>query len=138
MPSISIVIPCYHDAAALERTLDRLVGLPLGSTEVIVAASGEVDRTTRVCAGRVRLLWPGGSTRAELMNAGAAIARGDVLFFLHADSVPPPDGLLRIGAALSRPDVVGGAFEHRFVEQTYSLRLISWLDRRRYRITQNY
>jgi rSAM/selenodomain-associated transferase 2 len=139
MCSISIVIPCYHDAAALERTLDGLQQLALiESTEVIVAASGDVDETVRACASGVRLLWPDGSTRAELMNAGAAVARGDILFFLHADSVPPLDALLRIREALSVPTVAGGAFEHRFAEQTYSLRLISWVNRRRYRITRNY
>lgn len=136
---ISIVIPCYHDAAALGRTLDCLRQLPLiESTEVIVAASGDVDETTRVCGDGVRLLWPGGSTRAELMNAGAGVARGGILFFLHADSAPPLDALPRIRTALLSRDIVGGAFEHCFVERTYSLRLISWVNRRRYRMTHNY
>ncbi len=91
---VSIIVPCRNDAAALHRTLDCLAGLPgIAAAEVIVAAAGDPAGTTRAAAGRARVLWPGGSTRAALMNAGAKEARGDVLFFLHADSFPPPAAL---------------------------------------------
>jgi glycosyltransferase involved in cell wall biosynthesis len=72
------------------------------------------------------------------MNAGAAVARGDVLFFLHADSFPPPDWAALIARALDDPGVVGGAFEHRFLEPAWSLRVISTVNRVRYRLTRNY
>src|SRR5262245_37838778 len=76
MPT-SIILPCRNDATALGRTLDHLDGLPgIGTAEVIVAASGDPDGTRRIIAGRARLLWPAGSTRAALMNAGAREARG--------------------------------------------------------------
>src|SRR5262249_5066778 len=64
--------------------------------------------------------------------------RGDVLFFLHADSFPPQDALARIMRALADPSVVGGAFEHLFAEPAVSLRLITWINRVRYRLTRNY
>jgi rSAM/selenodomain-associated transferase 2 len=138
-PVVSVVIPCRHDAAALGRTLDHLCSLPKSPTvEIIVAASGQQIETDSVCRDRVTLIWPEGSTRAELMNAGAAVATGDLLFSLHADSLPPVDWLSRIHAAAAVPDVVGGAFEHRFAEPVYSLRIISWMNRRRYRLTRNY
>ncbi|MGH7357108.1 MAG: glycosyltransferase, partial [Candidatus Rokuibacteriota bacterium] len=121
-PRISIVIPVRNDAAALARTLDRLAALRgVGGAEVIVAAASEPDATERVAAGRARVVRPGGSTRAEMMNGGAATARGAVLFFLHADSFPPPDALARIEAALAEPRAVGGAFEHLFDEPGWSL-----------------
>jgi cellulose synthase/poly-beta-1,6-N-acetylglucosamine synthase-like glycosyltransferase len=72
------------------------------------------------------------------MNAGAEEARGDVLFFLHADSFPPADALVRIAAALDHPCVIGGAFEHRFAEPVWSLQAISAINRVRYRLTRNY
>jgi rSAM/selenodomain-associated transferase 2 len=137
-PLVSIVIPARNDAAALARTLDHLAVLPGPDREVIVAAAGDPEGTWRAVGTRARLLWPGGSTRAELMNAGAAHARGAVLFFLHADSRPPPDGLRRISEALEDPGVVGGAFEHRFEERDWSLRVITALNRVRYRLTRNY
>ena len=114
----------------------RLPGV--AACEVIVAASGDPEGTARVVTGRARLLWPGGSTRAELMNAGAAAARGEVLFFLHADSFPPADALARIEDALSDPRAVGGAFEHCFAEPHPSLRAVTWINRVRYRLTRNW
>ena len=138
-PRVSIVIPVRNDAGALARTLDWLVALPdVEDAEIIVAAAPEPDATERVAAGRARVARPGGSTRAELMNAGAAIARGEVLFFLHADSFPPAAALALIDRALADPRVVGGAFEHLFAEPGWSLRAITWINRARYRITHNW
>ena len=137
-PRVSIVIPARNDAEALARTLDHLERhLPPG-IELIVAATGLRAATEGAVRGRARLIWPDGSTRARSMNAGASIARGDVLFFVHADSFPPPDAIAAIGRALADPRAVGGAFEHRFVEPVWSLRLITWINRIRYRLTRNY
>jgi len=137
--TVSFVIPCRNDAAALRRTLDWLAGLAAADTaEVIVAAAGDPAGTTAAAAGRARLIWPGVSTRAGLMNAGAHAAGGDVFFFLHADSFPPPTALSLVRAAVSDPQVVGGAFEHRFDEPGWSLRAISWINRVRYRLTRHY
>lgn len=144
-PRLSIVVPARNDAQALARTLDHLAAMadlrPEGGeppAEIIVAAAGDEDGTTRAIAGRARLVRPAGSTRASLMNAGAAAARGEILFFLHADSFPPPGALALIARALADPRAVGGAFEHCFAEPVWSLRAITWINRVRYRITRNY
>jgi glycosyltransferase involved in cell wall biosynthesis len=146
-PRVSIVVPVRNDAAALARTLDwlerelalgRHAALRTGGAEIVVAASGDREGTERAVAGRARLLWPGGSTRAALMNAGAAAAGGDVLVFVHADSFPPRDALALIGKALDDPRAIGGAFEQRFVEPVWSLVAITWINRIRYRLTRNY
>ena len=138
-PWLSIVIPARNDAAALARTLAYLARLPgIAGAEVIVAAAGDVEGTTAAVAGRARLLWPHGSTRAQLMNAGAAAARRDTLLFLHADSFLPPEALSLIHGVLADPRAVGGAFEHLFAEPVWSLRAITWINRIRYRLTRNY
>ena len=72
------------------------------------------------------------------MNAGAARARAEVLWFLHADSRPPAQALPLIRQALSPERVVGGAFAHRFAESVWSLHVINWMNRLRYRLTHNY
>ena len=136
---VAIVIPARNDAAALGRTLDHLRGVRgIEAAEVIVAAAGDRAGTERAVAGRERLLWPGGSTRAALMNAGAATAAAETLFFLHADSFPPADALELIERALADGRAVAGAFEHRFAEPARSLRAITWINRVRYRLTHNY
>ena len=137
--SISVVIPARNDTAALGRTLDVLEGLTgAADVEIIVAAAGDPEGTRSVTAGRARLLLPEGSTRARLMNAGAAAARGDVLFFVHADSFPPGNAFELICHSMTNPGVVGGAFEHLFAEPGWSLRAITWINRIRYRLTRNY
>ncbi len=118
IPRISVIIPARNDAAALGQTLDYLDGLVRNdAVEVIVAASGDPGGTERAVAGRAKLLWPSGSTRSTLMNAGAETARGEILFFLHADSFPPASVFELIDQALSSNDVAGGAFEHLFVSE---------------------
>jgi glycosyltransferase involved in cell wall biosynthesis len=137
-PSLSIVIPARNDAQALGRTLAHLERLPgIADAEIVVAAAGDAA-AGRTTAGRARILWPAGSTRAQLMNAGAAAARGHTLFFVHADSLPPVDALSLIARALADARTVGGAFEHRFAEPVWSLRIISAINRIRYRLTRNY
>ncbi len=138
-PRLSIVIPVRNDAVALERTLDHLASvMDPDSAEIIVVAAGDPSETARAVAGRARLIMPPGSTRAALMNAGATAARGKVFFFVHADSFPPADALALIECALSDGRAVGGAFEHLFLEPSWSLRVITWINRVRYRLTHNY
>jgi rSAM/selenodomain-associated transferase 2 len=128
-----------NDAEALNRTLDHLGQVQgVDAAEVIVAAAGDRGGTELAVAGRAQLLWPDGSTRAILMNAGAARARAEVLFFLHADSFPPTQALEFIRRALADERVIGGAFEHLFAEPVWSLRAITWINRLRYRLTRNY
>ena len=139
-PRLSVIIPARNDAVSLNRTLDHLVGLAgISEAEIIVTAScDEEEGTKRAVADRARLLWPAKSNRAALLNAGAAVARGQVLFFLHADSFPPANAFELIYRSLSDERVVGGAFEHLFVERKWTLSMITWLNRIRYRFTRNY
>ena len=136
---LSIIIPARNDADALCRTLDRLPILAgRAAVEIIVAASGDPEGTERAVAGRARVIWPGGSTRARLMNAGAAVATGQTLLFLHADSLPPVNFADMVITAFADGHASGGAFEHRFTEAGLSLCVISWINRMRYRLTGNY
>lgn len=136
---ISIVIPVRNDAGALRRSLDTLEGLSgREHTEVIVVSADAGIDTVSAVDGRAQLLVPGGSTRAALMNAGAAVARGTILWFLHADSLPPRDALALIARAMDDELIVGGAFAHRFSEPVRSLVVISLINRVRYRLTRNY
>ena len=138
-PTVSILIPARDDAEALRLTLDHLARLArIESAEIIIAAAGDRDKTERAVAGRGRVLWPKVESRSGLMNAGAAAARGEIFFFLHADSSPPVNALVEIERVLQDQRIVGGAFEHRFEESLWSLRLISWINRRRYFLTRNY
>lgn len=136
---LSIIIPTRNDAKALGRTLVHLDALERrDSIEVIVPASGDIVGTTAAVRNRAILIWPRESTRAALMNAGAAIAHGDVLLFLHADSLLPRDVRQLVDTVLADDSVLGGAFEHHFAERDWRLRVVSAINRVRYRVTHNY
>lgn len=138
-PPISVIIPARNDAVALQHTLDHLQQLTgIAGVEILVAASGDSRSTEQAVAARAQLIWPARSSRSALMNSAADVANGAILFFLHADSLPPRDALERIRSLLQNPKILGGAFEHRFLETSWSLRAISWINRRRYRLTRNY
>jgi len=95
---------------------------------------GSTDATSAAAARfpRVRLLEsPRG--RARQMNAGARAARGDILLFLHADTLLPGGALAAVEAAVSDPGVVGGRFDVRFDNRRPVFRMIAWLMNQRSR-----
>ncbi len=118
-PSVSIVIPVLHDAPALGRLLDALAAQGLAGSgggdagcEVIVAngdgADPDIASLRRRSAG-VRWITsnPG---RGGQMNAGAQLARGDWLLFLHADTCPEPGWRSELDERIAvDPGAVGGA-----------------------------
>ena len=109
--SVSVVIPVLNEESRIVDQLQSLSALP-GILEVIVVDGGSGDRTVDLVRAipRARLLTaPAG--RASQMNAGARVASGDVLLFLHADVRLPPDAMRWVSEALSEPAVVAGAFQ---------------------------
>lgn len=129
-PRFSIIVPALNEEAALPDQLGALLSGPVagGETELIVVDGGSEDRTRELAeelvAGRGRVIAaPRG--RARQMNAGAAVARGDTLIFLHADTRLPPDTLAIIERALTPAAVVGGAFRLRFDTDAPLYRLVA-------------
>jgi len=137
----SVVIPALNEERALSSTLDAIAAAA-PSAEVVVVDAGSSDGTRRAVRehpSRPRLLVPGGLlTRGAAMNAGAAETRGEVLWFLHADTSPRPGQHDLLFRALEDPRVVGGAFEQGFREGGIRLGLISFVDRVRYRLRKRY
>jgi rSAM/selenodomain-associated transferase 2 len=106
---ISVILPVLDEERVLGERLGELEAL--GVHEILVVDGGSRDGTLAVAAGHpaARVLSaPRG--RAVQMNAGAALATGDVLLFLHADVALPRDAPAHIERALADPAVVGGAF----------------------------
>jgi rSAM/selenodomain-associated transferase 2 len=133
---LSIIIPARNEEAHLGETLAHLRRYaPADCTEIIVAEGGSTDRTADIARPWAVVARCPDCTRAALMNAGAQAARGDVLFFLHADSFPPPNFQALIAQALADSRVAGGAFEQQFLEPIFGLRVVAAINRLRYRLT---
>ena len=120
---LSVIIPALNEAARIEETLQAVHAQP-GEHEVIVVDGSSID-ATRLRAARRATVLVSAPGRARQMNAGAERATGDVLLFLHADTLLPPDALAAIRGALAQPDVAAGTFRLAFDRWTPLLRLYS-------------
>jgi rSAM/selenodomain-associated transferase 2 len=130
---VSVVIPAYNEEVALPLTL-MCVFEQEGDYEVIVAEGGSTDRTPAIVDDdrRIRAV-TGAKGRASQMNAGARIARGEWLLFLHADTILPTGAIRRLNDFEGNPLIQAGGFLHRFSGHDWRLRLVSWLDNLRCR-----
>ncbi len=113
---ISVVIPVFREAG-IALLLDDLLARPdLDDTELIVVdGAPETDTLARIHDPRViRLSSPPG--RGIQQNAGARVASGDILVFLHADTVLPQNAFHLVRQTLADPTLAGGAFRLGYVQ----------------------
>ena len=97
---ISAIIPTYNEEATVKSTIDSIIISSENaeeSVEIIISDGGSSDDTVRVCRdylansskkSKFHIVF-GGTNRSESQNIGAKQATGDVLLFLHADSILP-------------------------------------------------
>ena len=102
--------------------------------EIVLVDGRSTDATAAIAARFpevILLASPRG--RARQMNAGARAARGDVLLFLHADTLLPDCALAAVEAAVGDPGVVVGRFDVRFDNPRRVFRMIAWFMNQRSR-----
>lgn len=130
--SISIVIPTWNEASCIAETIRSLRGER--PHEIIVVDGGSNDATIALAAEADRVVTsePG---RALQMNAGAAIASGAHLLFLHADCRLEAGALRAIERTLARPAVVAGCLSMRVEAEAWGFRSIDACATARVRFT---
>ena len=119
---ISIIIPTLNEAECVGQTVAGLAGRP--GVDVIVADGGSEDQTVALAkaAGATVIAAPVGRGRQQ--NAGARIARGRVLLFLHADTRLPEGFAVQVSNALAQPGIVAGAFRFAIAATGWRFRLL--------------
>lgn len=123
MPRISIIIPVYNEAKTLPQLLPTLT--QHSDLEIIVVDGGSVDETIAIAQNHgVQALVSPEPGRAAQMNAGAAIATGEILLFLHADTQLPQGFTDLVESALRETEVIAGAFELAIAGSEPSLRWV--------------
>ncbi len=109
-PYLSVIIPTLNEVENIDLTLKKALNK---EAEVIVVDGGSRDDTKRRAeegGARVASSAPG---RAVQLNMGADMAKGDVLFFLHADTRPPDHFVECIFRTLMNQGTIAGAFRFK-------------------------
>ncbi|MDZ4753326.1 MAG: TIGR04283 family arsenosugar biosynthesis glycosyltransferase [Phycisphaerae bacterium] len=109
VPRVSIIMPVLDEALRIGQAIDDVLALP-GRKEIIVVDGGSRDRTLEIARQKPVHVVLASRGRAIQMNAGAAIAAGEILLFLHADTSLPRDAIAHVKQAFTDPAVVAGAF----------------------------
>jgi len=124
-----VIIPTFNEAENLEQVLRAL--LLSARDEVIVVDGGSGDGTQEIAKrGGARVLQGVCADRGQQMNLGAKEAQGELLFFLHGDTVVPDGALDLIDEVCADGQVVGGGFLRQFDSDSiwldWTCRLADW------------
>ena len=121
---ISVVVPALNESRQIASTLGSIRrGSP---HEILVVDGGSSDDTVGVARDAGALVLESARGRARQMNAGAALAGGNVLLFLHADTALAAGWAVAVSETLARRDVVAGAFRFRIEGSFAGRRLVEW------------
>ena len=132
---LSVVIPALNEADNIAATLAPLQAMRARGVEVIFVDGGSTDATRHHAAPLVDRIVESARGRATQMNAGAKMATGDTLLFLHADSILPPDADTLIGEGLQSVPHTWGRFDVTIEGQHFFLPVVAWFMNHRSRLT---
>ncbi|MCA2998993.1 MAG: TIGR04283 family arsenosugar biosynthesis glycosyltransferase [Rhodocyclaceae bacterium] len=132
--NLSIIIPAQNEAEQIAQSLAPLQSFRARGAEVIVVDGGSTDQTvsqSEPLSDRV-VISPKG--RATQMNAGATVAHGGVLLFVHADSILPNNADLLIASAIESGQT-WGRFDVSIRGTHFMLPIVAWFMNRRSRLS---
>lgn len=136
--NISVIVPVFRETKTINtflKTVQKVFPAP-GHEIIVVDGSPERDTLAAVSLPQVKTI-PSGKGRARQMNHGAAMAKGEILLFLHADTRLPGNAPELITNLLSSdPDLVGGAFSLGIDDERIALKVIEWSANLRSRLTR--
>jgi rSAM/selenodomain-associated transferase 2 len=132
---ISIIVPARNEAEGIAAALTGLASLRNRGHEVIVVDGGSSDGTAALSRAAADHVVSAPRGRASQMNAGAALARGEVLLFLHADTRLPENADACIRRGLAKSGRAWGRFDVRIEGESRLLPVIAFFMNLRSRAT---
>ncbi len=132
---LSIIVPMLNEAAGIAAALTPLQTLRRAGHQLIVVDGGSADGSAALAAPFADHIVHSAPGRAGQMNAGARLADGDVLVFVHADSILPPDAARLIVEGLLRRARRWGRFDVRLSGDNPALRIIETMMNLRSRLS---
>lgn len=127
VPTISVIIPTHNEAGGIAATLASLREAQLD--DILIVDGGSSDDTVKI-AKRLgcTVLEDVAGGRAGQMNRGAEKCGGEVLLFLHGDTILPVRSANRLQSLMAdSPEIVGGGFVRYFDSPSLFLKLTCWL-----------
>ncbi len=128
---ISIIIPTYNEAKKIGATINTLLSSIDNEFihEIIIADGGSIDNTVQIAQNATaKTVIIQNKNRAAQLNAGAAIAKGEIFFFLHADSIPPKGFIKKIINTVNHK-YHSGCFRLMFDHDHWFLKANAWFTR---------
>ena len=123
MLKISVIIPVLNEAANLGKTLAK--AQHNRDVEIIVVDGGSEDDTVKIAKKHgVKVMISPQPGRSFQMNFGAQKATGNILLFLHGDTILPEGYIQKIIIAFTETETIAGAFELAIDGEKLSLRLV--------------
>ncbi|WP_300673465.1 TIGR04283 family arsenosugar biosynthesis glycosyltransferase [Desulfoluna sp.] len=136
MPRISVIIPVLHESG-IDGFLDRLYARFEPSFFEVILVDGDPKGGSLSTVDRPHVITLVAKTgRGPQMNAGARVARGEILLFLHADTELPDPAFERISETMATERYAAGAFSLGFMENKKSFSLIARAAALRSRLTR--
>ncbi|MCP4580421.1 MAG: glycosyltransferase family 2 protein [candidate division Zixibacteria bacterium] len=105
---ISVIIPTLNEVGNITRVTNHIREI-LPRAEIIISDGGSQDGTPRKVSGMAKII-TAEKGRSRQMNAGAKVAQGKILWFLHSDCLPSERSGDLILGALVNDEIVGGGF----------------------------
>ena len=122
---ISVIIPALNEAENIVTTLEPLQSLRKRQHEIILVDGGSKDNTIELAENMVDNIITATRGRASQMNAGANLAQGNVVWFIHSDSVVPEHADKLISQALTEKH--WGRFNVQLSGHHVFFRIIEWM-----------
>jgi glycosyltransferase involved in cell wall biosynthesis len=111
---ISIIIPTVNEENYIQKTLHQLSELKVETDfEIIVSDGFSGDKTVELASSCAKVI-RAEKGKSKQLNAGAKLASGDILFFVHADMYVPSGALKKIEQAICESGFDGGGFLNVF------------------------
>ncbi len=132
---ITVIMPSLNEAEAIEKSLSKVQGLRARGHDVILVDGDSSDQTIELARPLVDRIITTPRGRAVQMNAGANVADGDVLLFLHADTRLPAGADLLLTTALANTGHRWGRFDVRLSGSRPALRVVGFFMNWRSRLT---
>ncbi|OLS02767.1 TIGR04283 family arsenosugar biosynthesis glycosyltransferase [Tissierella creatinophila] len=130
--NISIIIPVYNEVHTIDKLIDNLEQFK-SLCEIIFVDGESSDGTDIKIKRKYKLLYSPKKGRSNQMNYGASKSKGDILLFLHADSILPGDALSQIEIVISKGYKIG-CFKIEFDSRTILMKICSFMSNLRVKL----